>query len=161
MSEARNSTVPSKRDEAAKPELEENSIGPARRRAKAVAAAIPAAQPEHLKPVTRPKQSAAKQTVPEDVRRRFVQMKNEYFFPDGAKAFTDRGDRLTTQTENTEVVRSLITIAQSRGWGEVRVRGSERLRREAWAAALTAGIEIRGYKPSEFEQSRLARNLHL
>jgi putative DNA primase/helicase len=88
-----------------------------------------------------------------------VQIKGEYFFPDGAKAFTDRGDRLTTQSENTEVVRSLITIAVSRGWGEVRVRGSERFRREAWAAAQTVGIEIRGYKPSEFEQSRLARTI--
>ena len=159
MSEARNSTVPVKRAEAAKPELEENSIGPARRRARTAATLPPAAQPEQSKPPTRPKQSEAKKTVPEDVRRRFVQLKDEYFFPDGAKAFTDRGDRLTTQSENTEVIRSLITIAQSRGWGEVRVRGSERFRREAWAAAQSAGIEIRGYKASEFEQSRLARTI--
>jgi hypothetical protein len=159
MSEARNSASTAKRAEATKPELEENSIGPARRRAKAVAAPTSAAQPEHSKPVTRPKQSDATQSVPEDVRRRFVQLKNEYYFPDGAKAFTDRGDRLTTQSENTEVVRSLMTIAQSRGWGEVRVRGSERFRREAWAAAQTAGIEIRGYKPSDFEQSRVARTI--
>ena len=159
MSEARNSTVPAKGAEATKPELEENSIGSTRRRAKAVAALPPAAQPEQSKPATRPKRSVANQAVPEDVRRRFVQLKDEYFFPDGAKAFTDRGDRLTTQSENTEVVRSLITIAQSRGWGEVRVRGSERFRREAWAAAQTAGIEIRGYKASEFEQSRLARTI--
>jgi hypothetical protein len=159
MSEARNSTAPANRTEAAKPELEENSIGPARRRARAQATLPPAAQPEQSKAPTRPKQSEAKKTVPEDVRRRFVQLKDEYFFPDGAKAFTDRGDRLTTQSENTEVIRSLITIAQSRGWGEVRVRGSEKFRREAWAAAQSAGIEIRGYKASEFEQSRLARTI--
>jgi hypothetical protein len=159
MSEARNSTAPANRTEAAKPELEENSIGPARRRARAAATLPPAAQPEQSKPPTRPKQSEARKTVPEDVRRRFVQLKDEYFFPDGAKAFTDRGDRLTTQSENTEVVRSLITIAQSRGWGEVRVRGTEKFRREAWAAAQSAGIEIRGYKASEFEQSRLARTI--
>jgi len=159
MSEARNTTAPGTRTEAAKPEIEENSIGPARRRAKAAAAPSPSAQPEQSKPATRPKQRDAKQPVPEEVRRRFVQIKGEYFFPDGAKAFVDRGDRLTTRSENTEVVRSLITIAQSRGWGEIRVRGSERFRREAWAAAQTAGIEIRGYKPSEFEQSRLARTI--
>jgi hypothetical protein len=159
MSEARNSTGAARRNEAAKPELEENSIGPTRRRAKAVAAIPHATQPEQSKTATRPKRSVTKQAVPEDVRRRFVQLKDEYYFPDGAKAFTDRGDRLTTQSENSEVVRSLIVIAQSRGWGEVRVRGSERFRREAWAAAQTAGIEIRGYKPSEFEQSRLARTI--
>jgi hypothetical protein len=159
MSEARNSTAPANRTEAAKPELEENSIGPARRRTRAAAALPPAAQPEQSKPPTRPNQSEAKKTLPEDVSRRFVQLKDEYFFPDGAKAFTDRGDRLTTQSENTEVVRSLIAIAQSRGWGEVRVRGTEKFRREAWAAAQSAGIEIRGYKASEFEHSRLARTI--
>src|SRR5687767_6752967 len=119
MSEARISTAPANRTQAAKPELEENSIGPARRRARVAATLPPAAQPGQSKPPTRPKQSEAKKAVPEDVRRRFVQLKDEYFFPDGAKAFTDRGDRLTTQSENTEVIRSLITIAQSRGWGEV------------------------------------------
>lgn len=157
MSEARSGTKSAKRSDAEKPELEENSIGPTRRRARAAPTATPAEQPKQSKPATREKQPEAKRAVPDGVRRRFVQIKDEYFFPDGAKAFTDRGDRLTTQSENTEVVRSLITIAQTRGWGEVRVRGSERFRREAWAAAQTAGIEIRGYKPSEFEQSRLAR----
>src|SRR5687767_12467145 len=119
MSEARN-TKPMKRTGAAKPEIEENSIGPARRRARALDPPAPGAPQNLTKPLTRPKQSEDKRPVPEDVRRRFVQLKNEYFFPDGAKAFTDRGDRLTTQSENTEVIRSLITIAQSRGWGEVR-----------------------------------------
>jgi putative DNA primase/helicase len=158
MSEARITASPASRKEAGPAELEENSIASTRRRAKA-AVVLPSTQkPEQSRPATRPKQSEAKKSVPEDVRRRFVQIKDDYFFPDGAKAFTDRGDRLTTQSENTEVIRSLITIAQSRGWGEVRVRGSERFRREAWAAAQTAGLEIRGYNPSEFEQSRLARN---
>lgn len=159
MSEARIRTPPAKRIGAENPELEENSIGPSRRRAKTFVTPPTEAQPTPSKSPPRQKRDDAKQTIPEDVRRRFVQMKDEYFFPDGAKAFTDRGDRLTTQSENTEVVRSLITIAQSRGWEEVRVRGSERFRREAWAAAQTVGIEIRGYKPSEFEQSRLARRL--
>jgi putative DNA primase/helicase len=88
-----------------------------------------------------------------------VQLKNSYFFPDGARAFTDRGDRLTTPSENTEVIRSLVAIAQARGWGEVVVGGSERFRRDAWAAAHAAGLEVRGYKPTQFEQTRLVRSL--
>jgi putative DNA primase/helicase len=159
MSEARSGTKSAKRTDAEKPELDENSIGPTRRRARAAPVATPVERPKQANPATRESQPEAKPAVPEDVRRRFVQIKDDYFFPDGAKAFTDRGDRLTTQSENTEVVRSLITIAQSRGWGEVRVRGSERFRREAWAAAQTAGLAIRGYKPSEFEQGRLVRTI--
>lgn len=158
MSNARDS-APSVKRAAETPELAENSIGPARRRVKPTAAPKAAAQPKQSKPAARERQPEARRGVPEDVRRRFVQVKDEYFFPDGAKAFTDRGDKLTTPSENTEVIRSLITIAQSRGWGEVRVQGSERFRREAWAAAQAAGLETRGYKPSEFEQSRLVRSM--
>jgi putative DNA primase/helicase len=97
--------------------------------------------------------------VPEEVRKRFVQVGRKYYFPDGARAFTDRGSRLTTPSENTEVIRSLVTIAQTRGWGDVTVSGTERFRREAWFAAKQAGLAVRGYRPTEFEQERLARTV--
>jgi putative DNA primase/helicase len=99
------------------------------------------------------------QAVPDHVRRRFVQVGRKYYFPDGARAFTDRGHRLTTASENTEVIKSLVDIAKSRGWEELVVHGSERFRREAWFAAKTAGIEVRGYRASEFEEGRLVRML--
>jgi putative DNA primase/helicase len=89
-----------------------------------------------------------------------VQVKNHYYFPDGARAFTDRGTRLTTLSENTEVVKSLLLIAEARGWREVTVRGTERFRREAWFAGQLAGIEVRGYRPSEVERGRLVRTLN-
>src|SRR5271156_2300124 len=93
---------------------------------------------------------APERAVPEGVRRRFVQVKNRYYFPDGARAFTDRGTRLTTPSENTEVVKSLVEIARARGWTEVTVRGTERFRKEAWTTARMAGIEVKGYTPTEF-----------
>lgn len=97
--------------------------------------------------------------VPEHVRQRFVQVGRHYHFADGTRAFTDRGGRLTTPSENTEVIRSLVTIAQARGWNAITVRGTERFRKEAWVAARLAGLEVRGYRPTEFEQSRVARML--
>jgi hypothetical protein len=135
-------------------ERAENSLRPSKKRQQeASTQAAPAAQPSQS--------ASAKPThaVPEEVRRRFVQVKNKYYFPDGARAFTDRGTRLTTASENTEVVRSLILIAEARGWSEVTVRGTERFRREAWFAGQMAGVEVRGYKPSEFDRGRLARTL--
>src|SRR5580704_1699428 len=106
-----------------------------------------------------PAKPAPEHAVPEEIRRRFVQVKNRYYFPDGARAFTDRGTRLTTSSENTEVVRSLIQIAEARGWREVTVRGTERFRKEAWLAARLAGLNVRGYRPSEVEQGHLVRTL--
>lgn len=130
----------------------ENSIESPRRRQKAT-------EPEPRKAKEARAAPAKPVPVPEEVRRRFVQVRNDYFFPDGARAFTDRGARLTTPSENTEVVRSLVAIAGSRGWNEVVVRGTERFRREAWMAARAAGLEVRGYRPTDFEQERLARSV--
>jgi putative DNA primase/helicase len=95
--------------------------------------------------------------VPSDVRDRFVQVGRNFYFPDGAHAFTDRGRRLVSPSENTEVVRSLVEIAKARGWDEVVVSGTERFRKEAWAAGQLAGVTVRGYRASEFEKETLAR----
>lgn len=97
--------------------------------------------------------------VPQSVRDRFVQDGRRYYFPDGAPAFKDLGRRLTTQSENTEVVASFIGIAEARGWNELTVSGTERFRREAWRQARLAGLEVRGYKPTGVEQAQLVRAL--
>src|SRR5258708_17002505 len=102
-----------------------------------------------------PQNAAVSSAVPAEIAKRFVQVRNKYYFPDGARAFTDRGNRLTTPSENTEVLRSLIGIAQARGWQEITVRGTERFRKEAWVSASAAGMAVRGYNPSDIEQSRL------
>ncbi len=133
----------------------ENSVRRAMRRRRD--AALPA---EDSKRTAKPaRASNAAQPVPEQIAKRFVRVKNRYYFPDGARAFTDRGDRLTTPSENTEVVRSLIAIAKAREWSEITVRGTERFRKEAWLAGRMAGLEVRGYRPSELQQAHLVRAL--
>jgi putative DNA primase/helicase len=97
--------------------------------------------------------------VPDEVKRRFVQVGHTFYFPDGARAFSDRGRKLTTPSENTEVIRSLVTIAQARGWTDITLTGTERFRKEAWHVARLAGLDVRGYKPSDFEQEHLVRSL--
>jgi hypothetical protein len=98
-------------------------------------------------------------TVPQSVRDRFVQDGHRFYFPDGAAAFRDLGRKLTTASENTQIVHSLIEIAQSRGWTEVTVTGTERFRQEAWRQARLAGLAVRGYRPSEAEHAQLIRAL--
>ncbi len=98
-----------------------------------------------------------KRLVPEHIAKRFVQVGKHYYFADGARAFTDRGGRLTTKSENTEVIRSLVAIAQARGWKEITVRGTERFRKDAWFAARLAYLEVQGYRPSKFERAHLVR----
>jgi Large polyvalent protein-associated domain 7 len=158
MSQTGNNVSKGTRAKEGRDDEQENSLRPARRRAKTPVIPVPSAVAAEGKK-ERPAKRAKSEPVPDEVRKKFVQIKNAYFFADGAKAFTDRGDRLTTPSENTEVIRSLVTIAQARGWNEVVVHGSERFRREAWAAARTAGLDVQGYKPTDFEQSRLVRSI--
>jgi hypothetical protein len=110
-------------------------------------------------PAALPRGDSDPWTVPESVRNRFVQDGHRFYFPDGAPAFKDQGRRLTTPSENTQVVHSLIEIAHSRGWTEVTVTGTERFRQEAWREARLAGLNVRGYRPNEVEQAQLIRAL--
>src|SRR6266850_2540818 len=115
-----------------------NSLQPSRPRPKATGkgaeSARPPESPARRAPTSRAALAAlpvrAALPVPQAVRERFVQVRNHYYFPDGTRAFTDRGNRLTTPSENTEVIRSLVGIAQARGWHDLNVRGTERFRRE-------------------------------
>jgi hypothetical protein len=98
-------------------------------------------------------------TVPESVRDRFVQDGHRFYFPDGHAAFRDMGRKLTTVSENTQVVRSLIEIAEARGWTEITVTGTERFRQEAWRQGRLAGLTVRGFRPSEEQHASLVRSM--
>ena len=117
-----NSIRPSKRAKGVKPKATQPESEPGKR------------QPDGKKPRDRARE------IPEDVRKRFTQVGNQFFFPDGTRAFTDRGSRIISRSENTEVIKSLITIAQARGWTDLTLTGTERFRREAWFVARQAGL---------------------
>ena len=103
--------------------------------------------------------SGSEQSVPEAVQRRFVQVGNKYFFVNGTEAFADRGRTLTTRSENTQVIRALVAVAQARGWEAITVTGSERFRQQAWVAAGLAGLQAQGYEASQVEEARLSRRI--
>jgi hypothetical protein len=111
------------------------------------------------KPTTDERPRDRTREIPEEVRRRFTQVGNQFYFPDGTRAFTDRGSRITSPSENSEVIKSLIAIAQARGWTDLTIRGTERFRRDAWFAGRQAGLDVRGYRPSGYDEARLARTL--
>jgi hypothetical protein len=98
-------------------------------------------------------------TVPQQVRDRFRQDGHRFYFPDGSPAFRDHGRKLSTASENTELIYSLIEIARSRGWQEITVDGTERFRQEAWRQGRLAGLAVRGYDPSLDERSEVIRGL--
>lgn len=93
--------------------------------------------------------------VPESVRKRFLNVDNDYYFPDRSPAFVDRGAKLATRGDHPEVVRALVEIAKERGWNSVTVKGSEVFRRAAWMEAARNGMQVAGYKPTKLDLAQL------
>lgn len=89
--------------------------------------------------------------VPDAIEHRYLRVDNRYFFPDRTLAFVDEGDRIRVQTENREVLHSVVAIAQVRGWRVIELKGTETFRQAMWREALLRGIEVRGYEPTEVE----------
>jgi len=151
-------------------EPSENTIRPRRLRER-VEAAEPASDAPKAERAAQPNRPLAPNTsstgtsdtdpwtVPAAVRERFHQEGKRFYFPDGHLAFRDHGRKLSTQSENTEVVHSLIEIARSRGWAEITVSGTERFRQEAWREARLSGLAVRGYRPTDAERAALIQSL--
>jgi hypothetical protein len=102
--------------------------------------------------------------VPESLRRRYyVDGRGGPglgFYVDArikTAAFRDRGAQLVAARNNPNAVRDMTAIAHHRGWTSVVVRGDAEFRREAWLAAMTLGIEVRGHRPTARDQQELDR----
>lgn len=118
------------------------------------APAVPDAQAEARNDSSAPSRAWR---VPDSVQERFIQIGNKFHFPDGTEAFTHHGNKLTTRSENVIVIQSMVAIAREAGQGEISVSGTEFFKKEAWFTASLAGLEVRGYAPTDFERERLAR----
>lgn len=117
----------------------------------------PAAQQDD--PFADQEQTTFKPVVPEKVAKSYVEVEGKYYFagrPDSL-AFVDKGARLQTKLSNAQVAGSMVDIAESRGWTEIQVKGTQDFRREAWLEAASRGLEVRGYKPREEDLARLKK----
>ena len=95
-------------------------------------------------------------TVPDSVRDRFLPIRDKWYFENGDLAFQDHGTKLTTKSENHEIIRSFVAIAKTRGWEEINVvDGTKEFRRAIWHEASLQNIPVRGYTPTEIDEARL------
>lgn len=62
-------------------------------------------------------------------------------------AFTESPFRLSTDTNNPAVARSMVDVAEARNWRALRVSGNEDFKRLAWLEASVRGIQTVGYTP--------------
>ena len=97
--------------------------------------------------------------VPAEISAQYVRAGDKFYAPNNPKvvAFVDRGDKLETPSSAPQIARSLVAIAEARGWDELRVKGTEGFRREVWLEASAKGIHVDGYKPTETDKGELER----
>jgi hypothetical protein len=95
--------------------------------------------------------------VPASVAARYLQVEDKFYSHDKKLAFIDSGAKLRAESNGIDVVRSLVEIAEARGWESVNVTGTKDFRRQVWREAAQRGIEVRGYEPTEIERAGLRR----
>lgn len=76
-------------------------------------------------------------------------------------AFTESNQRLTTDINSPSVARSMVDLAQARGWKGLRVSGSDDFRRMVWLEASIRGVKAIGYEPNLGDLQHLRREHEL
>jgi hypothetical protein len=62
-------------------------------------------------------------------------------------AFTESTFRLSTETNSPSVARSMVDVAEARGWQAIRVSGSDDFKRLIWLEASLRNVKAFGYDP--------------
>lgn len=93
----------------------------------------------------------------EEVRTQFRVVGERYRFKDGAQAlaFTDHGEKLATASNDARAARAVASLADAKGWQQIKVAGHGDFRREVWLEARARGLEVRGYTPTEQDRREL------
>ena len=63
-------------------------------------------------------------------------------------AFTESTFRLATDTNSPSVARSMVDVAEARGWRALRISGNEEFKRLVWLEATVRSVRTIGYEPS-------------
>ncbi len=70
--------------------------------------------------------------------------------------FVDRGNRVHGYRPiSTFTIRSMVEIAESRGWKEMTLTGDKPFQSRAYVEAKDRGIDVKGYEPTEKDQELL------
>lgn len=95
--------------------------------------------------------------IERQLRKRYLHVEGRYHFRQGtqAVAFEDRGQSISTSTDDPDVIGAIVALAQARQWLAITVRGSDEFRRQAWLEAASRGILVDGYQPRDIDLVQL------
>lgn len=74
-------------------------------------------------------------------------------------AFTEKNDKLIANDNNPALIKSMLEVAESKGWESVTISGEKEFKREAWLEAKARGLDVKGYEPNQQDERKLERLL--
>lgn len=70
-------------------------------------------------------------------------------------AFEDRNKSLHTSRQDDKTIYAMLDMAQSKGWSDIKLKGTEEFKQKAWLEASLRGIGVKGYEPNEKDLAEL------
>jgi hypothetical protein len=93
--------------------------------------------------------------IPEELNKKFLikgdDEKAKYYFANDTEreAFRDTGSKIVAASEGASVARSMVALAEAKGWDKIKATGKEEFRREVWLEGQKRGLEVSGYEPTK------------
>lgn len=70
-------------------------------------------------------------------------------------AFEDTGKTLKTETNDKEIAKSMVELAEAKKWDTIKVKGTEEFKRTVWLEASLKGMNVKGYEPKDVDIAML------
>ena len=105
----------------------------------------------------------AYESEPQSISKKYyVEEKNgerSYFddYKRSALAMRATETSISSKREDLNTIRSMLEIAQARGWHSIEIHGTAEFKREIWIEATARGMEGRGFKPSDLDRQEANR----
>ncbi len=122
---------------------------------------VDAPSPDSPSPELSPEEQAARLKLLHQVQDAFVVKTGVtgtkfHFKDDPSKtAFKDKGNSMLAASNDDRAVKAMVMMAQAKGWDSIKVSGQPEFRAKMWMEASKAGLEVKGYKPTEIELRQL------
>jgi len=96
--------------------------------------------------------------LPTYVRRHFVHSGDDFYYRNEPTklAFQAKGETFKAKDPSVAVATALVEMAQSKGWGSIKVKGTDEFKQQVFEAAMERGLKVEGYTPSPGEKAALA-----
>lgn len=106
--------------------------------------------------------TAPDRSIPSHLREHYHQDGNAYrsAHRHDKIEFVDRGNRMHAyRPVSAFTIRSLMQVAESRGWQAIELSGDAKFRSRAYVEAASRGMDVQGYTPTETDREILQRRV--